>query len=370
MSQEQGESALPPETGPGGQEASAFDSVSAGPREDVLEGVGSGISAWIESATGLSPETQGKLLLSVLAVLVVYGLRRLVMRIVDRRVTEPKVLYQWSKTSSYVAFFVSLLMVGTVWIEGLLHVSTFLGLLSAGLAIALRDLVASFAGWIFILWRRPFQLGDRIQMGQHAGDVVDIRIFQFTVLEIGNWVDADQSTGRIIHIPNARLFTDSLANFTSQFEFIWNEIPILLTFESDWRRAKAILERIIAEMVGESVQEAERAVRAVARKFPIHFRNLTPIVYTSVKDSGVLLTVRFLCRARQRRGMNQDVWEAVLDAFSQEERIEFAYPTTRMFHNPLEGKPGARAEVPPWGGRHREADASPPGPSKGRGDEP
>lgn len=66
--------------------------------------------------------------------------------------------------------------------------------------------------WLFILWRRPFELGDRIQIGEDAGDVIDSRIFQFTILEIGNWVAADQSTGRLIHIPNQSVFTTPLAN--------------------------------------------------------------------------------------------------------------------------------------------------------------
>jgi small-conductance mechanosensitive channel len=287
-----------------------------------------------------------KIVLSAVAIAGVYTLRKLVMRVVEARVDDPKLLYQWSKTSAYLAFIVSFLMVGTVWVEGIRHLGTFLGLLSAGLAIALKDLVASFAGWVFILWRRPLELGDRVQIGRDAGDVVDIRLFQFTILEIGNWVDADQSTGRIIHIPNSRLFTEPLANFTSQFEFIWHEVPVLVTFESDWRRAKALLEEIVQKVTGDTVQEARQAMRVVSRKFLIHFRHLTPIVYTQVEDSGVLLTMRFLCRARQRRGFNQAIWEAVLEAFGREDGIDFAYPTRRMYHNLLEGKPHARADLP------------------------
>jgi small-conductance mechanosensitive channel len=189
-------------------------------------------------------------------------------------------------------------------------------------------------------------LGDRIQIGDKAGDVVDIRIFQFTVLEIGNWVDADQSTGRVIHIPNSLLLTEPLANFTSQFEFIWHEIPVLITFESDWHRAKEILESILETKVGGVVVEAERAVRTASRKFLIHFKKLTPKVYTSVGASGVLLTARFICRVRQRRGAAEEIWETILDAFAGEPSIDFAYPTTRMYHNLLEGKDEARAPLP------------------------
>jgi small-conductance mechanosensitive channel len=322
------------------------DSFPGGQAEEVLEGVGSGITAWIESVSGLSAGTQAKVLISVLAVALIYLLRRVLMRVVERQVEDPKLLYQWSKSSSYLAFLISFLLVGTVWVEGIRSFSTFLGLVSAGIAIALKDLVASFAAWVFILWRRPFQLGDRIQIGGEAGDVVDLRLFQFTILEIGNWVGADQSTGRIIHIPNARVFTEPLANYTSQFEYIWHEVPVLVTFESDWKRAKGILEGIVEDIVGETVQDAQQAMKAVSRKFLIHFRILTPIVYTNVMDSGVLLTARFLCRARQRRGFTQAMWEAILDAFAAEERIDFAYPTTRMYHNILEGKREARADLP------------------------
>jgi small-conductance mechanosensitive channel len=302
---------------------------------------------WVQGFTGLTFESQGKIFTSIVALVSVYLLRRIVMRVVDRRVEDPRVLYQWSKGSSQVSFIVAFLLVAMIWLEAIQSLGTFLGLLSAGIAIALKDLVASLAGWVFILWRRPFQLGDRVQIGDRAGDVVDIRIFQFTLLEIGNWVAADQSTGRIIHIPNARLLTETLANYTAQFQFIWNEMPVLVTFESNWQKAKEILQRILEEKVGSAVADAEKAIKTASRKFMIHFQKLTPKVYTSVEDSGVLLTLRFICHARERRGRSEEVWEAVLDAFATEPDIDFAYPTTRMYHNLLEGKGGARAPFPP-----------------------
>ncbi|MFH1765372.1 MAG: mechanosensitive ion channel domain-containing protein [Gemmatimonadota bacterium] len=223
------------------------------PEDGVMGAVEMGVRSWVEGLTGMGPEAQNNVLLSILYVVLIYGFRRVALRVVDRKVDDPKLVYQWSKSSSYVALILSLIMVGTIWLEGLRHLGTFLGLLSAGVAIALKDVVASVAGWAFILWRRPFQLGDRIQLGNRAGDVVDLRPFQFTLLEIGNWVAADQSTGRIIHVPNFLVFTEPLYNYTAQFEFIWNELPILLTFESDWRKAKEILQEILDERVGETV---------------------------------------------------------------------------------------------------------------------
>ncbi len=331
------------------------DSTLSSQSEGVINNFEMGVRGWVEGVTGMGPATQNNVLFSLLTVVVIYGLRRIILRVVDRRVEDPRIVYQWSKSSSYVALLLSLLLVGTIWLDGLRSLGTFLGLLSAGVAIALKDVVASMAGWIFILWRRPFQLGDRVQVGTRAGDVVDLRLFQFTLLEIGNWVDADQSTGRIIHVPNLVVFTEPLFNYTAQFEFIWNEVPVLVTFESDWRKAKQVLQGILDEQVGETVKEAERAMRTATKKFLIHFRKLTPKVYTSVEDSGVLLTLRFICRAREKRGRAEQIWEAVLDAFGEASEIDFAYPTTRMYHNLVEGKPGARAELPPSLGRDGKA---------------
>ena len=181
---------------------------------------------------------QDKLLISIFVILVLWLLRKLILRIAWRRIEDVRLRYQWRKTSSYIASALGILLVGRVWLEGIQSVATFLGLLAAGLAIALKDPVANLVGWAFIIWRRPLEVGDRIQIGEQAGDVVDLRIFQFTLLEIGNWVDAEQSTGRVIHIPNGKVFTEVLANYSKGFQYIWNEIPVLITFESNWEKAK------------------------------------------------------------------------------------------------------------------------------------
>ncbi|MEQ9569908.1 MAG: mechanosensitive ion channel, partial [Longimicrobiales bacterium] len=159
--------------------------------------------AFVESLFGMGSETQGKILLSLAGVLVVWLVRRLVVRIVSSQLEEPRARYAWGKGTAYVAYGVVFLLLGQIWLESVRNVGTFLGLLTAGLAIALKDLVSNLAGWAFILMRHPFSVGDRIQIEGHKGDVVDIRLFQFTLLEVGNWVHADQSTGRIIHVPNS-----------------------------------------------------------------------------------------------------------------------------------------------------------------------
>ena len=283
---------------------------------------------------GMNAATQGRVLSSVLVIIILFVLRRALLAVVSRRVEDPTSRYRWAKTSAYTASLIGLAVVIQIWFIALRSLSTFLGLLSAGLAIALRDLVADFAGWLFILFRRPFDLGDRIQIGSHAGDVIDRRIFQFSIMEIGNWVGADQSTGRVIHIPNQRVFLEPLANYSAGFPYLWNELKVLVTLESDWKKAKTLFAEITKEITKDVVAEAQGPRKEGDQRFLIHYRTLTPAVYTSVEESGVLLTVRYLCRPRERRGTSEALWEEILQAVSRTEGIELAYPTQRLVIDP------------------------------------
>jgi small-conductance mechanosensitive channel len=297
-------------------------------------------------AVDLDTGITSRLLVTLEIVLVIFLIRWLVLALVYRRVDDVRIRYHWKKISQYVAVTAGILLIGVVWFEGFKSAATYFGILSAGLAIALKDLVANFVGWAFILWRRPFEVGDRIQVGDVAGDVIDLRIFQFTILEIGNWVDADQSTGRVIHINNGAVFTQSLANFTRGFQHIWNEVPVLVTFESDWKKAKALLSEIAHRHGADMTEVAEERIKQASRRFMIYYSKLTPTVYTTVKDCGVLLTIRYLCDPKKRRSSEQAIWEHILEAFAASDDIDFAYPTQRFYDNVAEGKPGTKPPLP------------------------
>lgn len=184
------------------------------------------------------------------------------------------------------------------------------------------------------------------EIGSHRGDVIDLRIFQFTLMEIGNWIDADQSTGRVIKIPNGKVFTEMLANYSKGFRYIWNEVPVLITFESNWKRAKEILDEIVKRHAEHLTERAAKRVKEASAKMMVFYTTLTRAVYTSVKDCGVLLTVRYLCKPRDRRGTEHEIWEDILVSFSECDDIDFAYPTVRRYSNQQEGKPRARAKIP------------------------
>jgi small-conductance mechanosensitive channel len=297
----------------------------------------------IQQYMGINPNLQIKLFSTFLILSITWFIQFLIFRFVINKFDDVKIRYQWRKIIKYILMFFAFIMMIRTWFGAFESLGTYFGLLSAGLAIAFQDLLVNLAGWFFILIRKPFNVGDRIEINDIVGDVIDMRIFQFSVIEIGNWVGADQSTGRIIHIPNGTVFKTSQANYTAGFEYIWNEIPVLVTFESDWKKAKQILlEAVNAHAVSLS-SEAEKQIKEAAKKFLIFYNKLTPIVYTSVKDSGVELTMRYLCHVRRRRATAELIWEEVLDQFSKHDDIDFAYPTTRYYNNITEGKEGAKA---------------------------
>jgi small-conductance mechanosensitive channel len=289
------------------------------------------VSSFLENSFGMSPENQEKIIYSFVILIVLYTARYGILKLVWRFTEEPKTRYTWKRTVSFIIGFLTIILILSVWIKAIRQFGAFLGLFTAGLAIAMKDPLTNIAGWMFILVRAPFSLGDRIQIGPHVGDVIDLRLFQFSLLEIGNWVDADQSTGRIIHIPNGKIFTEPQANYSAGFPFIWNEMKVLVTFESNWKKAREVLLEIITKHSGATSEAAEKKIRDASKKYMIFYQYLTPIVYTKLEDSGVLLTMRYICDPRKRRSSENEIWEMVLDVFDANKDIEFAYPTQRFY---------------------------------------
>ncbi len=302
------------------------------------------ITQWLSDNWGIPETIQYKLILSVVVILTLWVLRSVVLRIVFSRVTDPKERYFWRNGVKNTSLVILVIVIGSIWINQMGSLATFLGLVTAGIAIALADPLINLAGWLFILIRRPFAIGDRVEIGNFAGDVIDIRYFQFTINEIGNWVDADQSTGRIIHIPNGKVFREPQANYAQGFEHIWDEIGVMVTFESNWEKAKTILQETVNKHVEVLNREAQTKLIEASKKYMIFYKTLSPIVYTSVKDSGVMLTMRYLVAHKKRRTVAHLIWEDILQNFAEHDDIDFAYPTQRIYYNLKEGKDGARKE--------------------------
>ncbi len=285
-----------------------------------------------ESSTSLlSVELITQIILTVIVIAFIIITRAVVMRILYRNVGDVNVRFKWRRTANYIIYGIGFLMVGSIWSQAFGSLATVVGLAGAGVAVALSAPLTNVAAWIYILVKSPFDVGDRIELSDVRGDVIDRGVFQIVLLEIGEWVDADQSTGRILFIPNQQIFKENLVNYSSGIGYIWNEIKVKLTFESNWREAKHILKQVADRVDDPYIETAHDGLEEATKRYPIRYSSLAPIVYTSVVEDGILLTVRYLCGPRMKRGTQQAIWEETLDRFAARDDIQFAYPTTRFF---------------------------------------
>jgi small-conductance mechanosensitive channel len=145
-------------------------------------------------------------------------------------------------------------------------------------------------------------------------------------------------------VPNHLIFTEALANYNQGFPYIWHEIPVLITFESNWEKAKKMLFEIAQTSSHQFSEAAAKRIKEASKKFMVFYTTLTPTVYTTVKDSGVLLTIRYMTEPRKRRGSEEEIWEAILTRFGKCNDIDFAYPTQRFYDNLQEGKKGTKPQ--------------------------
>jgi small-conductance mechanosensitive channel len=180
----------------------------------------------------------------VLAILIV--LRWMAIRVINRNVDDNFVRLRYRRTISYLILFIAILLLLPVWLPSIRNVATFLGIFGAGFLIVTRDLWVCIAGWMYILIRRPYVIGDRIQVGSLMGDVIDIRMMETNIMEVSN-LETGMATGRVLFFPNSKIFSEVISTTGRQIAHVFQELRIPLTLASDWEKAAKILEAIAIE---------------------------------------------------------------------------------------------------------------------------
>ena len=139
-------------------------------------------------------------------------------------------------------FFVVVLLLGLVFYLGgdFTGFGLWAGLFSAALGWALQKPISGIAGWIMVIIKKPFQIGDRILIGSQKGDVIDISLTHIYLKEVGGTINSEETSGRVLMIPNSVLFEQNIINYTLQDEYILDDVGILITYESNIDKAVKI----------------------------------------------------------------------------------------------------------------------------------
>ena len=290
----------------------------------------------IAEALGVDQAMLRRLVMSVALIAGLLILRWLVLRWLHAQLDDPEDQYRATKLTNATLTVIGLISLIFIWVDAFGSLATFLGLVSAGIAVALGDLLKNMAAWAYIMTRRPFGVGDRVEVQGTRGDVADIRLFRFTLMEIGKWVDGDQPNGRLVHVPNGIVFTDQLANYTEGFEQIWDEVKVTFTFESDVAVAEQILYDVMDRTVPE-IDEVYDEIKEMSQEYRLDVPSLDDQVLVRVDDSGVTLFGRYVVDTSNRREISTNLWRELARAVNDEPRVAFAYPTMRTyFESPIE----------------------------------
>ncbi len=239
--------------------------------------------------------------------------------------------------SRYVVMFFALVLLFFTLVGDLGSLTVFSGLVGAGLALSLQQPLTSIAGWLIIVLTRPFRIGDRISIDGIRGDVINIRMF-FTYLVEFNGEGKEQETGRMLCVPNSVVLQKTITNYTSESPYIWDEVTVSITYESDWKLAKKLIEYAAMKIVGENMAYAATHLFN-SREYRLKFRDTqsVPRAYFTFAPSSVDVHVRYLVEARSKREVSSRITEGILDAVEKSSRVFVAYP-----HVEVVGKPGAK----------------------------
>ena len=272
---------------------------------------------------------------SLLIIVVALILTKVLQRIAIRYIEEPARRYRASKLIGRTAAVVTIIILLIYLSPKESDVITILTVIGAGLAIGLREVLLNFAGWINLAVRSTFEQGDRIEVNGVKGDVVDIRLMHSTLMEVGGWVEAEQSTGRIVHFPNSWVFQHTVYNYTHGFKFVWHEFGVTVTYRSDWQAARDIMLKHAEESAAIVEQQAKQDLRRMSREYLVHYSILTPYVYVRITENGIRLTLRYLTQVRKRRGTEHALTVSMLADFASNGNIELAYPMAGVTTFPL-----------------------------------
>ncbi|AAM06803.1 TPA: mechanosensitive ion channel [Methanosarcina acetivorans] len=261
------------------------------------------------------------LLVSLVVVLLAYLANSLADNLIMRRVSTSKDRYALRKTVSILITIFAVASLFAIWVERTSTLLIAYGILSAGIAIALQDLLRNIAGGVLIIISRPFKAGDRIQVGDNVGDVLDIGSFSTTIMEIREWVDADQYTGRILQIPNSFALNQTIKNYTRDYSFIWDEIRVMLIYGSNWKKAEEIALKTAGPIVGEFEDMAQKELSLMGKKYFITTYDVQTKLYTKMQENWIEMRLRYVVDPRKRRAISHLLISNILEFLEKEEDI-------------------------------------------------
>jgi small-conductance mechanosensitive channel len=255
--------------------------------------------------------------------------------VMARRISDTKTRYSIRKTISLFLILIVAILWLRIWVPNPQALLVAYGVIAAGLAVALQDLVKNLAGSITVFLTGIYRVGNRIEINGTYGDVIDIGLFNTTLMEIREWLDADQPTGRITTVPNGAVLNKPVKNFTKLHKYLWDELSFVVTSESNWEEAMRLVGEIGEEHTNQYIEGAEKSLSRLERYYYVEGHVLKPNVYIKPATDGYQITLRYVVDAWKRRSTNSNIWGHIIRVCNDSSDIIIAPRTLASMEYPL-----------------------------------
>ncbi len=279
--------------------------------------------------TWLFDPTVGKVILAIVGIIVISVAIRFLQRSLSRYIRDPDARYRARKFLSFLGYLLGIFFVAAVFSKRLGGLHIAFGIIGAGVAFALQEVITSIAGFVAISFGHFYKTGDRIQLAGIRGDAIDIGILRTTLMECGDWVQGDLYNGRIVRIANSFVFKEPVFNYSADFPFLWDEITLPIRFESDQKLTREILQRVVNEVVGDYVPYAKNTWEEMVQKYKIEHETVEPMVTMIANDNWMEFTIRYVVDFKKRRSTKDRLFTRFLEELGKTEgRVAIASTST------------------------------------------
>jgi small-conductance mechanosensitive channel len=278
----------------------------------------------------------GKIVFTIVGLLILGAVVRLVQKALAHRIEQSKSRYFVRKLVNSGGYLAAVLFITIVFSDQLGHLTVAFGVAGAGIAFASQEVIVSVAGWIDISLGHFYHVGDRVQLGGIMGDVIDIGVLRTTLMECGQWVNADLYNGRIVRVANSFVFKEPVFNYSADFPFLWDEINVPVKYGSDYRLAREMLQRVADALVGEHTAHAKARWQALVHKFMIEDERVDPTVTMIANDNWIEFTLRYVVDYKRRRAVKDELFLRILEELDKTDgRVAIASATFHLVQTPV-----------------------------------
>jgi small-conductance mechanosensitive channel len=279
--------------------------------------------------------TVGKLVTFIIGVAIIWILIKLIQKNLFSKIKDNDNRYKATKISSFIGYVATVIFFPVIFSEKLGGLTVALGVAGAGIAFALQEVIASFAGWLAIMFGGFYNSGDRVQLGGIKGDVMDIGVLRTTIMETGQWVDGDLYNGRIVLIANSYVFKEPVFNYSGEFPFLWDEIKVPIQYGSNYEMAQKIILSAGIEVAGDLTLASKEKWKSLQKKYRLEDAQTEPMISLVANDNWAEYTLRYVVDYKKRRTTKTTLFSKILTEIeTTKDEVKMASTTFHLVQAP------------------------------------